>query len=141
MHDRRRFPRTDVLLVGVDPRGEFREHTHQLLRAIEREEPIDELDTLWFESYDALYATFTPQTMELLKTIRTENPASIRETARLVDRNVSNVHSEVTRLARLGVIDLVAAGIAKQPVFRYARLLIEPTISSPTDRLADTVEA
>ncbi len=62
--------------------------------------------------------------MELLGTIADEKPASIRETARLVERDVKNVHDELTRLERLGVIRFEHEGRSKRPVFPYEEVVI-----------------
>ena len=62
--------------------------------------------------------------MALLETIADAAPESIRETARLVDRDVKNVHEELSELERLGVIRFETSGRAKQPVFPYEEIVI-----------------
>lgn len=51
-----------------------------------------------------LAQTFTEQTLGLLRVITDAEPESIRETARLVERDVKNVHEELARLETMGVI-------------------------------------
>jgi predicted transcriptional regulator len=53
-----------------------------------------------------------PNNVELLRTIARESPASIRETARLVDRDVRQVHDDLTELARLNLLAFVEDGRA-----------------------------
>jgi len=62
--------------------------------------------------------------MALLETIADAAPESIRETARLVDRDVKNVHEELSELERLGVIKFEDRGRSKQPVFPYEEIVI-----------------
>ena len=62
--------------------------------------------------------------MALLETIADAAPESIRETARLVDRDVKNVHEELSELDRLGVIRFETSGRAKQPLFPYEEIMI-----------------
>lgn len=42
--------------------------------------------------------------MVLLGTVANEEPANMRETARIVERDVKNIHDQLTRLERLGII-------------------------------------
>jgi len=46
--------------------------------------------------------TLTPRVLDLIEAIRQEEPSSINETARFVDRDVKNVHEELSRLAPVG---------------------------------------
>ncbi|MCL7417766.1 MAG: hypothetical protein M8354_08005, partial [Halalkalicoccus sp.] len=76
-------------------------------------------DVLSFPDVDELYRTFTPKALELLEAIRRERPASISETARLVGRDVKNVHTELHRLDDVGVVSFVDEGRATRPVTEY----------------------
>lgn len=131
MLDRSRFPRSDALVVAVGHRdSDAEDETGSRFH----DPQVDGADFLWFENYEAMYGTFTPHAVELLETIRARMPGSIRETARHVDRNVSNVHAELTELARLGVIDLVEENGAKRPRFPYDLLVLEPPLAAePAD--------
>jgi len=75
---------------------------------------------------EALGEIFNERTYTLLRVIREEKPSSIRETARLVDRDKKNVHEELTQLEALGVIRFEDDGYVKQPVFPYDNLFIMP---------------
>ncbi|AFO57804.1 MULTISPECIES: hypothetical protein [unclassified Natrinema] len=66
------------------------------------------------------------RTFTLLRVIRADEPDSIRETARLVGRDVKNVHEEVTTLEALGIIRFDEDGQSKRPVFPYDDLIISP---------------
>ena len=89
-----------------------------------REESVDKPDTFAFETSELLFETFNPRTVALLETISDSEPESIRETARLVDRDVKNVHEELTELNRLGVIRFEDSGRSKRPVFPYEEIVI-----------------
>lgn len=79
----------------------------------------DEPAVLTFPNVDQLYRTFTPKTLELIDTVRRERPASITETARVVERDVKNVHTELHRLAELGVVSFLDNGRANRPTVEY----------------------
>jgi predicted transcriptional regulator len=71
-----------------------------------------------------LAQTFTERTLRLLRVITDAEPESIRETARLVERDVKNVHEELTRFEAMGVIRFAEEGRSKRPVFPYDELII-----------------
>lgn len=66
-----------------------------------------------------------PKSLELLRTIVSHEPSSIRETARLVDRDVSQVHRNLRELADLHLLELVEDGTAKRPTVWYDAITVE----------------
>lgn len=118
------FPTSSTLFVTVqDDSGVYQAG----LDAIERRKagtPVDEPDTFSFASVEMLFETFTPRPMQFLETIERQEPDSIRETARFVDRDVKNVQEELTQLERLGLLTFEQEGRTKRPVFPDDELLI-----------------
>lgn len=60
---------------------------------------------LSFESARSLFAEFTPARLDLLDTLRRVGPCSVYALAKAAERNYSNVHTDVSRLEELGLID------------------------------------
>lgn len=60
---------------------------------------------LSFESARSLFAEFTPARLDLLDTLRRFGPCSVYALAKAAERNYSNVHTDVSRLEELGLID------------------------------------
>lgn len=118
------FPTSDILHVTVQSDETFYEEGLETLERLERNEVTEKPDTFSVPSVKVLFETFTPQTVQLLETITEHEPDSIRETARLVDRDVKNVHGELAELQRQGVIEFAQEGRAKRPVFPYEELVI-----------------
>jgi len=133
------LPTSRTLLVTVQSHDEFYQQGLDILRRLEAGETVDEPDTFSVPDVETLFKTFTPQTMQLLETISEADPASIRETARLVDRDIKNVHEEVSELERLGVIKLEQDGRTKRPIFSYDEIVISLPFDVDTSR--DTAEA
>ena len=50
---------------------------------------------LSFTSYDDLMETLTPRVLDLIEAIHQEGPSSINEAARVVERDIKNVHEEL----------------------------------------------
>ncbi len=60
---------------------------------------------LSFESARTLFAELTPARLDLLNTLRGIGPCSIYALAKAADRNYSNVHTDITRLIELGLVE------------------------------------
>ena len=60
---------------------------------------------LTFESLPALLKNLTPARWILLERLRRDGPLSINELARRLGRHYKNVHTGVTRLIELGLIE------------------------------------
>jgi predicted transcriptional regulator len=88
---------------------------------------LDEQDakaTLQFGTYNDFVDSLTPLRLELIRAIAAEAPASMREAARLVERDVSDVHSDLKQLETLGILTLKEGGPsgAIQPVVPFDRI-------------------
>ncbi len=125
-----------TLVVTVESTDEFHDKVTENIEALERDEAIDSKPTLSFTSYDDLMATLTPRVLDLIAVIRREEPSSINETARVVDRNVKNVHEELSRLAQLGIIFFDEEGQRKRPIVWFDELVITLPFDSETDETA-----
>lgn len=62
---------------------------------------------LTFESLPVLLKNLTPARWTLLEAVKHSGPMSINELARLLGRNYKNVHTDVTRLLELGLIERI----------------------------------
>jgi len=121
----REQPRAEsTLVVTVTPSSEFHDDVTDSIAALEQGDAMDSTPTLSFTSYDDLMDTLTPRVLGLIEAIRQEEPASINETARVVDRDVKNVHEELSRLAQLGIIFFEEEGQSKRPVVWFDELVI-----------------
>ena len=60
---------------------------------------------LRFESLPLLLRNLTPARWVLLEQLKREGPLSINELARQLGRNYKNVHTDVSRLIELGLVD------------------------------------
>lgn len=136
--EREQLQNESTLVVTVSTSDEFHDHVRSALQALERGERVDTTPTVSFGSYEELMATLTPRVLELIEAIRREEPESINETARVVDRDVKNVHEELSQLSRLGIIYFEDDGRRKRPVVWFDELAIELRIG---DEPGDTARA
>jgi predicted transcriptional regulator len=113
-----------TLVVTVKSSSEFHDDVADGIKALERGDAVDSTPTLSFTSYDELMETLTPRVLDLIEAIRQKEPASINETARVVGRDVKNVHEELTQLAQQGIIFFEEDGQRKRPVVWFDELVI-----------------
>lgn len=110
------------------------------LRALDAGENPDPYFECTLHDIDDLHRVTRPKNLELLRTIVRETPSGIRETARLVGRDVRQVHENLTELEELGVIDLVEEGRSKRPHVWYDTIAVDlPLLDA--DGGYDTVDA
>ena len=122
--EREQLRAESTLVVTVRSSEEFREEVTEGIETLEQGDTVDSAPTLSFTSYDDLMETLTPRVLDLVEAIRREEPSSINEAARVVDRDVKNVHEELSRLAQLGIIFFEAEGQSKRPVVWFDELVI-----------------
>jgi predicted transcriptional regulator len=122
--EREQLRAESTLVVTVKSSSEYHDDVTDRIEALERGDAVDSTPTLSFTNYDDLMETLTPRVLDLIEAIRREEPASINETARVVDRDVKNVHEELSRLAQLGIIFFEDDGQRKRPVVWFDELLI-----------------
>lgn len=122
--EREQLRAESTLAVTVKPTSEFHDDVTDSIEALERDGAVDSTPTLSFTSYDDLMETLTPRVLDLIEAIRQEEPSSINETARVVGRDVKNVHEELSRLAQLGIIFFEEDGQSKRPVVWFDELVI-----------------
>jgi len=122
--EREQLRAESTLVVTVTTSSELHDDVTDGIEALERGDAVDSPPTLSFASYEDLMETLTPRVLDLIEAIRREEPASINETARVVDRDVKNVHEELSRLAQLGIIFFEEDGQRKRPIVWFEQLVI-----------------
>ena len=90
-------------IIEVAKRGSAIRSARQQIAAARRGQTPE--FRLSFESARALFSDFTPARLELLDTLRRVGPCSVYGLAKAAERNYSNVHTDVSRLEELGLIE------------------------------------
>lgn len=108
------------------------EAVEERLAALDRGETPEPYFERVYHDVDDLHRVTRPKNLELLQTIVREEPASIRETARLVDRDVRQVHRNLEELESLGLVEFEDDGRSKRPSVWYDEINVElPLDGSP----------
>src|SRR6056297_2669444 len=115
-----------TLHITVGDRAQLREDTLNFIQHAKEDELVerDEYAVLQFGTYDDFVDSLTPLRLELIKAIANDQPESMREAARLVDRDVSDVHSDLKHLEVLRILELKEGGPggAMQPIVPFDRI-------------------
>ncbi|WP_136689142.1 HVO_A0114 family putative DNA-binding protein [Halorhabdus amylolytica] len=115
-----------TLHITVGDREQLREDTLQFVQDAETADlaSIEDKVTLQFGTYEDLVDSLTPLRLELIQAIAEHSPESMREAARLVDRDVSDVHSDLKQLEVIGILKFDEGGPsgAIQPVVPFDRI-------------------
>lgn len=78
-----------------------------------------------FATVELLWQTLTKKRWEILHAMTGQGAISIRETARIVNRDVKAVHSDITALIKAGVIDRTDKGV----LFPYDAVHVDFTLT------------
>jgi predicted transcriptional regulator len=110
-----------TLVVTVGSVAEIKENSYtSMAQALEEDPPSgDDQRRIAFESADELRRVFSSQAIDLLRTIRQEEPESTREAAQLVDRDVESVSEDLARFEEYEVIDYEADDESERPVVLF----------------------
>ena len=108
-------------------------HRQDALDRLERWEAGEEVPhVINFQNPSDLRALLTDRRVELLRSIMTERPDSIRQLAERVDRDVKTVHDDLQVLADYDLIHFEPAGRAKRPFVPYDSIEVSLEISRPS---------
>lgn len=116
---------TNTLHIRVERPQDARDHIQERLASIDDGEAIEDRSVLYLKSVADLHRVFSPKNVELLKAVLEQEPRSVREAARLVDRQPSEVSKNLNELEALGMIEFERDGRAKRPVVWYTEFDVE----------------
>jgi len=108
-------------IIEVTRKGSiFRSVAKQVTGAREGRTPDYRLS---FESARSLFAELTPARLDLLDTLRRVGPCSVYALAKAAERNYSNVHTDISRLEELGLVERSEDGSVSVP-FESVEILL-----------------
>jgi predicted transcriptional regulator len=94
-----------VLELRAGPAGDALDRFEAAWNRVAEGRGMVPLRVLTLKDLPALLRALSPARWELLKRLGGEGPLSIYELAKRLERDYKNVHTDVTQLARLGVIE------------------------------------
>jgi predicted transcriptional regulator len=118
-----------VLRLTSEPDAAHRRDTLDRLERWDAGEAVPHVVN--FQNPSDLRALLTDRRVELLRSIMTERPASIRQLAERLDRDVKSVHEDLQVLAEYDIVHFQRDGRAKRPFVPYDTIEVSLEISAP----------
>ena len=119
-----------VQIISAD-----RNSLEERLEAIDAGDDVEPSEpTLSIEDLETFGHVFRAANLELLEAIVEHEPESIRELARLVDRNPPEVLDNVNELADYGLLEFEENGSMKRPVVWYDEIHADFPLTPPSGR-------
>ncbi|UWG52039.1 Transcriptional regulator, contains HTH domain [Halalkaliarchaeum sp. AArc-CO] len=119
------------LVVRVGTGDRTRREARERIRALERDEDVEDRHVLVLEDETELHRLLSPANLQLLRAIREHEPESMREAADVVDRDFKEVHRNLTELEALNVVEFETDGRAKRPIVRFDEIDVEVSLDAP----------
>lgn len=79
-------------------------------------------------SLETAEEVLTPKRLELIELIRQEDPSSIRDLARIADRDPSNVFEDLQLLFEIGIVEFEEEKGKKAPIIGPDNVIVEPIL-------------
>ena len=93
-----------TLEIRVGPAADALDRFEAAWNRVQEGRALRPLEVLSFDGLPSLLRTLSPARWILLQRLSSEGPLSIYELARRLGRDYKNVHTDVTRLAAIGLI-------------------------------------
>src|SRR5687768_18451766 len=94
-----------VLEIRVGAAGDALDRFEAAWNRVVEGRPMKPLRVLTLEDMPGLLRSLSPARMQLVQALRDAGPISIYELSKRLGRNYKNVHTDVTQLVALGVIE------------------------------------
>ena len=131
----------DTLKITFQQAEQHRQAARERVRRAEAGETGETVEQdvcfiLNVEVFDDIARLMRTSNLELIEAIVSDEPASIRQLADVVDRDYREVHRNLTELESLGVVEFENDGSRKKPVLRGGAEHVDFSIRFPrsTDR-------
>lgn len=120
------------IMVEIKPFKDVLEDTAKVIGDIKKGKAVKPKKGLSFGSVESFREFFTPRRIELLQVIKHKKPESVYELAKLTDREIKSVVTDLTILDKYGLIDIkriaVKGGHKVMPIFDYDKLMVDIAI-------------
>ena len=120
--------RVKNIKIAIKSDPVFFSEIKQVWNSLEKGEKVQKHKGVYFENLDTMRKVLTEERLRILKTIKSKNPQSIYELAKLIGRDIKNTFKDVQVLAQVGLIELKKAKDGREkttPQVNYDQILLE----------------
>jgi predicted transcriptional regulator len=112
-----------ILKIGIISRDDYKKRTIAIARG--EYKPRKDEPKVWFESVQSMAQVLSSENQKLLRTIKEQNPSSLKELALASGRNRSNLSRTLNTMSRYGIVDLVKQDRALKPIVKVTDFKVE----------------
>ena len=112
-----------ILKIGIISREDYIKRTIAIARGeykSRKNEP-----KVWFESVQSMAQVLSSENQKLLKIIKEQKPASLKELELISGRKRGNLSRTLSTMSRYGIVDLVKQKRAVKPIVRATDFKVE----------------
>ncbi|MBW2203051.1 MAG: MarR family transcriptional regulator [Deltaproteobacteria bacterium] len=117
-----------ILKIGIISRDDYKKRTIAIARG--KYKPRKDEPKVWFESVQSMAQVLSSENQKLLRIIKEQKPASLKELALVSGRNSSNLSRTLNTMSRYGIVDLVKQERAVKPVVKITDFKVEFGLSA-----------
>jgi predicted transcriptional regulator len=117
-----------TIKIGVISRENYKKRTIAIARGEykpKRGEP-----KVWFESVQSMAQVLSSENQKLLRIIKEQKPASLKELAVVSGRKRSNLSRTLNTMSRYGIVDLVKQERSVKPIVKVTDFKVEFGLSA-----------
>ena len=112
-----------ILNIGIISREDYKKRTIAIARG-EYKHRKDE-PKVWFESVQSMAQVLSNENQKLLRIIREQEPASLKELALASGRQPGNLSRTLQTMSRYGIVDLVKQNRTVKPIVKMTDFKVE----------------
>ena len=119
------------ITVDIKPLKDVLKEAAEVMGKIKKGKAVKPRKGLSFGNVESFREFFTPKRIELLQVIRHKHPKSVYELAKLTNREIKSVVTDIKILEKYGLIDTKRlavkgkAGYRVMPIFDYDKLTVD----------------
>ena len=118
----------NILKIGIISRDDYKKRTIAIARGeykLRKNEP-----EVWFESLQSMAQVLSSENQRLLRIIKEQKPASLKELALVSGRKRSNLSRTLNTMSRYGIVDLVKQERSVKPIVKVTDFKVEFGLSA-----------
>ncbi len=112
-----------ILKIGIISREDYKKRTIAI--ALGEYKPRKNEPKVWFESVQSMAQVLSSENQKLLKIIKEQKPASLKELELVSGRKRGNLSRTLNTMSRYGIVDLIKQNRAVKPIVRATDFKVE----------------
>ena len=112
-----------ILKIGIISRDDYKKRTIAIARG--QFKPRKDEPKVWFESVQSMAQVLSSENQKLLRIIKEQKPASLKELALVSGRKRSNLSRTLNTMSRYGIVDLVKQERSVKPIVKVTDFKVE----------------